>query len=79
MKIGYHRWNHIKRFDQPTWKPIRASQCFVLRAYFIAAIASEDTPSRDPKLLAGISLSSNLNDLFRGEPTYRLAKYHPSL
>lgn len=28
------------------------------------------TFGRDPKLLAGISLSSNLNDLFRGEPTY---------
>ena len=28
------------------------------------------TFGQDPKLLAGISLSSNLNDLFRGEPTY---------
>lgn len=42
MKIVYHQGKHIRRVDQPTWKPIRASQCFVLQAYFIAAIASED-------------------------------------
>lgn len=45
MKIVYHQENHIKPVDQPTWKPIRTSQCFALQAYFIAAIASGDTPS----------------------------------